>query len=118
MATLRVNTILSDAVLVSRESARELTEAIEALLDQHPDSTVAVDFAGVAGVAPSFLDELLTVFESILGKRGCARSELIVANPPTRLSSKFEAVARSHNLSAQPRDDGTWVLISALDPSH
>jgi hypothetical protein len=70
-----------------------------------------IDFEGVAGIAPSFLDELILIFESLIegevpGRERC----LTVANPPTRLSLKFEAVARGHGMSVQALPDGSWLL--------
>jgi hypothetical protein len=118
MSTLRVNLVLKDKILVSRESARLLEDALGTIIQREQpagqpaaSSTVTVDFAGIQGIAPSFLDELLTVFESFIGSdlNGSHRS-LIVAHPPTRLSTKFEAVARGHGLSVQAMPDGSWLL--------
>ena len=118
MCTLRVNEILRDKVLVSRESAHLLEDALSAMMAAartpgNPSGTisVAVDFEGIEGIAPSFLDELLSIFESLIGAdaNGCERC-LIVANPPTRLSLKFEAVARGHGMSVRALPDGSWLL--------
>ena len=118
MPTLRVHDILKDKVLVSRESARLLEEPLAAMVvgagtsvDAPSASSVTVDFAGVEGMAPSFLDELLSIFESVIGREtnGHERS-LIVVNPPARLSSKFEAVARGHVMSVRALADGSWSL--------
>jgi hypothetical protein len=62
-------------------------------------------------VAPSFLDELLTILESLVRSQASGQEvELIVANPPTRLSLKFEAIARGHGMSIQGLPDGSWRL--------
>ncbi|MEE8169053.1 MAG: hypothetical protein V3T70_00765 [Phycisphaerae bacterium] len=76
----------------------------------------AIDFEGVEGVAPSFLDELLSIFESFIGTEanGDERS-LIIANPPARLSLKFEAVARGHGMSVRQLPDGSWLLTDSRD---
>ncbi|MGD2108196.1 MAG: hypothetical protein PVI86_02270 [Phycisphaerae bacterium] len=77
-------------------------------------NSLTVDFAGVEGMAPSFLDELLLIFGSHVGGGADGRERcLIVANPPTRLSRKFEAVARGHGMSAQALADGSWSLTDA-----
>ena len=124
MHTLRVNDVLKDRILVSRESARLLENALSVMMAGAATSgeacgtmLVAIDFEGVEGIAPSFLDELLSVFESLIGaeNRGVGRS-LIVANPPTRLSLKFEAVARGHRLSVRALPDGSWSLTDASSP--
>ncbi len=118
MPTVRVRDVLSDKILISRESARALEGVIRALYEGSDDtrprgesSGFVVDFDGIEGIAPSFLDELLTVLESSLdvGSKGAGRS-IIVAHPPTRLSLKFEAVARGHRMTIRAQPDGSWLL--------
>lgn len=120
MPTLRVNDVLKDRVLVSRESARLLEGALRALLGSASTpgpvsiaTPLTVDFEGVEGMAPSFLDELVSVFEALIGPGADGGRRLIVANPPTRLSSKFEAIARGHGMSVQALPDGSWLLADA-----
>ena len=79
MRTVRANDILKDRILVSRESAHLLEDRLRAMMaaDGTPgnpsDTTsLAVDFEGIEGIAPSFLDELVSIFESIVGSRGDA----------------------------------------------
>jgi hypothetical protein len=94
-----------------------LTESSSAESAPAGREQVTLDFHGVEGMAPSFLDELLSVFELVLG--GDGRKEprsLIVAHPPTRLSLKFEAVARGHGLSVQALPDESWLLVGAANP--
>ncbi len=118
MRALRVNDVLKDKILVSRESAHLLEDALNAMMARattpgSPAGTtsMAVDFEGIEGIAPSFLDELLSIFESIIGSgpSGLER-RLVVANPPTRLSLKFEAIARGHGMSVRALPDGSWLL--------
>ena len=121
MRTLRVNDVLKDKVLVSRESAHVLEEALSAMMaaartpeNSSGATTMAVDFEGIEGIAPSFLDELLSIFESIIGSETNDLERcLIVANPPTRLSLKFEAVARGHGMSVRALPDGSWLLTDS-----
>ena len=48
---------------------------------------------------------------SLIGAETGGREQcLIVANPPTRLSLKFEAVARGHGMSVRALPDGSWLL--------
>jgi hypothetical protein len=120
MRTVIVRDILKDKVLMSGESARLLQGPIEAMIGAAASSPAAltVDFVGVEGMAPSFLDELLTVFESVLpGGTAGKTSGLIVANAPARLSSKFEAVARGHGMVVQALPDGAWLLAGARESS-
>ena len=108
MNALVVCDVLKDPILVSRESAR-LLEAPLRLLDV--GSIVTVDFNGVEGISPSFFDELLTVYESVLGDALIDIFQLIIDNPPTELSSKFVAVARSHQMVIHHVDSNkSWIL--------
>jgi len=121
MRALRVNDVLKDKILVSRESAHLLEDALSAMMAAartpgNPSDTasVAVDFEAVEGIAPSFLDELLSIFESIIGSETNARKRcLVVMNPPTRLSLKFEGVARGHGMSVRAFPDGSWLLTDS-----
>jgi len=118
MATLSVRNHLDDRILVSRESARVLEGAVVSMLRTQdrpagaPDSnSITIDFNGIEGMAPSFLDELLKIFESLMTNRTGIRScRFVVANPPTRLSQKFEAVARGHGMSVRALDNGSWEM--------
>lgn len=121
MRTFRIHDVLKERILVSRESARLLEDALKTMTvsERMPgeacDTTpISVDFEGVEGMAPSFLDELLSVFESVMGAENDGWDRcLIVANPPTRLSLKFEAIARGHGMSVRAQPDGSWLLTSA-----
>jgi hypothetical protein len=117
MKTLKVHDVLEQPLLVTRRSARALEESLRAALGGGGDGSgmdeFAVDFAGIEGLSPSFVDELLRVFESITVPTANAKLSLRVMNPPTRLSLKFEAIARSHGLSVCSLSDGTWLLSTA-----
>jgi len=108
----------SDSILVSRESAQLLRDALRAAISSPSASgssersyIVTVDFEGVEGMAPSFLDELLVLFESLTNEDSTnARRMFIVRNPPARLSRKFEAIARGHCMSIESHADGSWSI--------
>jgi len=118
LCTIRVRDILKERILVSRESARQLEEAVRSLsaCGQGSENTsngdeLIVDFEGVEGIAPSFLDELITIVEAIVrddSQRTWKR--LMIANPPTRLLLKFEAIGRGHRMSIHAQPDGSWIL--------
>jgi len=118
MCTLRVNEVLKERILISREAAHLLEEALSTMIaaarttgQPSPTASMAVDFEGIEGIAPSFLDELLLIFESIIASDTSDLQQcLVVANPPTRLSLKSEAVARGHGMSARIQPDGSWRL--------
>lgn len=111
MTTLRVVDLLQRRALVTRESARPIGGAI--LGAKHADTReVTLDFSGVDAVAPSFVDELLATIEAIFrGARG-DDFRLLLRNPPTRLSSKFSAIARARGLQIRETDGDTWVVTA------
>ena len=117
---LRIRDVLEEKILVSRESARLLVAPLRQAIDQEtlqagsqPSRDVTVDFEGIEGMAPSFLDEFLGVLESTVG-RG---SRILFVAQPARLSLKFEAVARSRGLQVRQEEDGRWALEARADPS-
>jgi hypothetical protein len=117
-ARIRVRDVLRDKILVSRESAhllaRPLRQAISDRRGDHgaADTAVTVDFEGVEGMAPAFLDEFLAVLESTLG----GSAKICFVSQPTRLSLKFEAVARSRGLRVVQEHDGSWLLEAKTAP--
>ena len=50
------------------------------------------------------------MIEEVTGREGQGQFTVRIDNPPTRLSSKFAAVARAHNVQASESDDGAWVI--------
>jgi hypothetical protein len=119
MAYLRVNDILKERILISRESAHLLERALRDVLKNAGTAStggpteMTIDFDGIEGVSPSFVDELLLIFESLLEEKpGASGRSLFVAHAPTRLSSKFEAVARGHGLCVKALQNGSWAFTS------
>ncbi len=110
MAAVRIHDILSSRVLVTRSSARELEQAIRDAVHLGGEQ-LEIDFLDVDGITPSFLDEVITVLERVLGEIKENQPQIIVVNPPTRLSAKFAAVGRSHSLEIVERGPHRWELI-------
>lgn len=104
---LRVFDLVGRRVLVTRESARSLGPALSRAAESGDDEIV-LDFAGVEGVTPSLLDEILAVVESYLDE-GEGGLRVMIRHPPTRLSVKFEAVGRGRGLAISEGPDG-WVV--------
>ena len=109
MSTIPVFDLYNKLVLVSRGSARtmqrRLTDALSG--DEHE---LVLDFTGVQGMAPSFFDEVLSMIQETAERNGKRQLTVRVTNPPTRLTSKFVAVARAHDVQASESADGTWVI--------
>lgn len=117
---IRVREFLDRPVLISRESARTLAGplATAAQTEGHLNGTsagvVVLDFAGISGVAPNFVDELIKILEEVLATGAGSRSLLVtIKNVPMRLSSKFAAIARGHHLSIAALPDGSWEMCSS-----
>jgi hypothetical protein len=103
MTTVNVFETAGRRALVSREAARELEPAIRISANDE----ITFDFRGVEAVSPSFVDELLLLIESTAGKGSL---KVTICRSPTRLSSKFEALARAHEAEVQEIEPGTWVI--------
>ena len=108
---VRVHDVLEDKILVSRESARQLWDVVRRALAGAGNEPLVVDFAGVEGLAPSFLDELLGAIDAPDTRaEDHEGARLIISHPPARLSLKFEAVARGRSMSIEALPDGSWLL--------
>ena len=114
MRALRVFELIPKRVLVARGSAREIATAIEEALSES-DGTIELDFHGIEAVTPSFVDEILAVIQGILDRTNVGLDRIVVSHPPTRLSSKFQAIGRGRNLHIEERSDN-WVITPELDP--
>lgn len=109
MVPLRVYELLGKRVLVTRDSARAIKGQIaEALNDGRGE--VLLDFEGVMGITPSFLDETLHIIEECVAAIEGNRLRVKVLAPPTELSSKFLAVGRGHGLGVRKSEDGSWII--------
>lgn len=116
---VRVRDILDGPVLISRESARTLEGPLSQAVTASgggtasPPAAVTLDFDGISGVAPSFVDEMIKILEELLVPVSATRPlRLTITRVPTRLSSKFSAIARGHSLSIETLPDGSWELRS------
>lgn len=111
MASLKIFDLVGKRVLVTRSSARELAPDLAGALAEG-GGDVTLDFAGVDGLTPSFLDEILSVLEESVAACGGVGLRVEVTNSPTQLSSKFAAVSRGHGLVAKEIADRTWIIAN------
>jgi len=107
--TLKIFDLLGKRILVTRESARTIQPVFAAALGEG-NGEVGLDFAGVEGLTPSFLDETLSIMEECVQSYPGARLRVVVTNPPTQLSSKFMAVGRGHHLTIKVVESGAWII--------
>lgn len=115
MIKIKVFDLAPKQVLVTRESARSLETHLVESLRTNP-SEITLDFSEVEGFAPSFLDELMSILDENASQKHLLR-KVTLATPPTRLSSKFVAIARSHGRSALEESDGAWTLVRGDEPT-
>ena len=114
MNSVKMYDLLGRQVLASRDSARTIKQQIaEALLSG--DGEVPLDFEGVLGLAPAFLDETLHIVKECVAAVGYSRIRVKMIYPPSELSSKYLAVGRAHGLSVSKAADGSWVISNGGD---
>jgi hypothetical protein len=109
MRTLKIFDLIGKRVLVTRDSARSIRRELALALDEG-NGEVVLDFAGVDGLTPSFLDETLSVVEECIQNTGQHQLRLIITHPPTQLSSKFAAVGRGHGLVIEESEAEAWTI--------
>ena len=108
--------LLGNRALVTRESARRLRPAITDSLARETGEVV-LDFSGILGVTPSFVDELLQVIQDGLGESGLSELRVTAKNPPTRLSLKLVAIAKGRGAELRETEAGAWTVALRLLPA-
>ena len=114
MGTVRIFDLLRRRVLVTRDSARAIEPCFSAALTEG-HGEVVLDFAGVEGMTPSFLDETLSIIEGCTVDIDGQRVHVKIINVPTHLSSKFKAVGKRHALQISESDGGALVISKPGD---
>lgn len=109
MRTVNVFELLQRRALVTRESAKVIRDALASAIAEH-GSEVAVDFAGVDAVTPSFVDEVLSVVDQAVTEARKSSFRVVFLHAPTRLSAKFAAVGRGRRLQISEAEPGAWVI--------
>lgn len=106
---VKVHELLQKKVLVTRESARAIEPQLTTAAKEE-GAPLELDFIGVDALTPSFMDEVLAIISRVLAETNASRVDVRVLNPPTRLSSKFEAVGRAYELDVRELPDGAWLI--------
>ncbi|MBI4729679.1 MAG: STAS-like domain-containing protein [Acidobacteria bacterium] len=109
MAVIRVHDLIPLRVLAARGTARTIGAALEAAM-REGRGEVLLDFEGVEGLAPSFLDELLAILLEAASRTGNQLRRVVIGNPPARLSSKFAAIGRGRGLRFADRAGEGWEI--------
>lgn len=113
MPVLHVFQLIPRRALVARATARQIASAIKGTLSSS-EGVIELDFDGIEAVTPSFVDEILGVIQAVVDQENVGLERIIVSHPPTRLSSKFEAIGRGRNLRVAEEPDGTWVITPTV----
>src|SRR5262245_14667513 len=109
MTSVRPYDLVKNRVLVTRESARAIEPALgSALADGR--GQIELNFEGVEGMTPSFLDEILAIIEERMETVLSDRIRIKIVNPPTRLSSKFVALGKGHQFLVRESEGGGWTI--------
>ena len=109
MATIKIYQLLGKRIPVTRESAHRMEGVLAAALADDPGE-VELDFHGVEGLTPSFLDETLSIIEKLGSGSEHPPLRVSVKHTLTHLSSKFAAVARGHQLTITGSDSEGWII--------
>ena len=110
MRSIEVFQFLQRKVLVTRESASMIREAINSSVEA--DGEVNLDFTGIDAMTPSFVDEVLGIIDD--AKVASNRHELRVVflHTPTPLSTKYLAIGKRHG--ARMSESGSvWEITGA-----
>ncbi len=106
MTAVRIHDLTQARVLVTRSSARAIANVLGDAFDQGQQE-LELDFSGVDGITPSFLDEVLSIIQDKLEDE---ELHIIILNPPTRLSEKFAAIGRGRGLSLEELENRSWII--------
>ena len=111
MVTIHIGKVIPTKALSSRPSAKLLEQAVsDAALSSH-SSELAFDLCDKLAMAPSFFDELIRiVLEQQSDSLEGPVPQIELLNVPSRASSKFHAVCKSHRLSLEESTPGHWVI--------
>src|SRR5712692_10768699 len=110
MRTIEIFHFLNRKILVTRESAAAVRDAIDSSI--RADGEVTLDFTGIDAVTPSFVDEILGMIDD--ARAGSARREVrvVFAHTPTPLSAKFLAIGKRHGATMSQAGSDAWEITN------
>jgi hypothetical protein len=112
MLKLRVHDLMHRKALITRESAEAVKEALSTAFKTSDE--VALDFADIDAMTPSFVDELVGSVDKALRSAPKRNARLVFLNVPTRLSAKFAAIGRAHRAEMFEPTSGEWEIRKSL----
>ncbi len=111
MRTIEVFQFLQRKILVTRESASAVRDAINSSIKS--DGEVTLDFSGIDAVTPSFVDELLAMIDDARSSAARREVRVVFAHAPTPLSAKFLAIGKRHGATMSQAGSDAWEITNA-----
>lgn len=93
---------------MTRESAGVLRDSITAAIEKRGE--IALDFAGVEIVTPSFIDEIIGFIDDARAIQPPHKLRVLFLNAPSPLSAKYTAIGRRHGAKLAQPESGTWEI--------
>jgi hypothetical protein len=112
MVTVPLYELLKKRVLVTRESAQMLRPSLRDAETSQGQIEIELDFDRVEAVTPSFVDEILGLILESVEASASKQLRLRLTRTPTRLTSKFLAIARARGVAITEESEGTWLVQS------
>ena len=111
MRTIEVYQLLQRKILVTRESASAVREAIESSISA--EGEVALDFSGIDAVTPSFVDEILGMIDDARASSSRREVRVVFSHAPTPLSAKYLAIGKRHGATMSQLSSDAWEIKNA-----
>jgi hypothetical protein len=110
MRTIEIFLFLNRKILVTRESASAVRDAIDSSIKA--DGEVTLDFTGIDAVTPSFVDELLAMIDDARSASSRHEVRVVFAHTPTPLSAKFLAIGKRHGATMSESGSDSWEITN------
>jgi len=111
MRTIELFQLLQRKILVTRESASGVREAIESSI--RSEGEVTLDFGGIDAVTPSFVDEILGIIDDARASSSWREVRVVFSHAPTPLSAKYLAIGKGHEATMSQSGSDAWEIKNA-----
>jgi hypothetical protein len=109
MRTIEVFQLLQRKVLVTRESASIVRDAIDSSIKS--DGGVNLDFTGIDAMTPSFVDEIIGMIDDARAASDRREVRVVFMHTPTSLSTKFLAIGKRHR-TTMSESGSVWEMTN------
>jgi hypothetical protein len=111
MRTIEVFQLLQRKILVTRESASAVREAIVSSIKA--DGEVTLDFGGIDAVTPSFVDEIVGIIDDARASSSRREVRVVFSHAPMPLSAKYLAIGKRHRATMSQLTSDAWEIKNA-----